>query len=98
MYSAIMNEFDSFDDFLHEAGFDPEKVRLQQRWTIEKIEKTLQKICEDERIIKYHTGIKDYDTEQWKVFRMMIYYFGSIKEGLKKFGYKIENKKLKELN
>lgn len=97
LYDAIIKHFDSFDDFLEQAGFNPEEVRLQQRWTLEKIKKELDKLYKNDVIINYHNKNKYYSKRQFKVFRMLIYYFDTIKKGLEHFDYVLENHYLKRL-
>lgn len=97
LYGAICKQFDSFDDFLEEAGFEPEKIRKHQKWTLEKIKKELDKIYDSEIEINYHNSNRNHSKKQYKIFRMLIYFFGSIKEGLKHFNYTAENKFLEKL-
>mgnify|MGYP006291228939 CR=1 FL=1 len=98
LYTAIMREFDSFDDFLIECGFEPEDIRIQQKWTLDKLKKELDRIYKQGIKIHYHNKLKNYSKKQYKVFRMLIYYFDSIEQGLKHFNYSLsEYRRLERL-
>lgn len=97
LYSAIMREFDSFDDFLLQAGFKPEKIRVQQRWTLDKIKNELDLLYNNEIEINYHNKSKNYDKTQHSVFRMLIYFFENIEDGLNSFNYTLSNHYLERI-
>jgi|SRR5690554_3241684 len=104
LYLAICREFDSFDDFLYEVYNDtgddrylPETVRKQQRWSLDKIKEELDRIYKQREIIKYHNKISGYNKKQYKIMRMLIYYFSSIERGLKNFNFIIRANHLERL-
>lgn len=86
LYFAILREFDSFDDFLVEAGFDPEDVRIHQRWAFDKIKSKLDYLYENEIPFNYTTNGKKNNLYRG-IVRALIYYFGNIEEGLNNFFY-----------
>lgn len=96
LYNAILREFDSFDDFLIEAGYNPLEVRIQQKWTLAKLKKELDFMYKNEIKIKYHNKIKHYSKKQYSVFRMLIYFFDSIEEGLNHFDYTLSDSRYLE--
>lgn len=87
LYNAILKEFNSFDHFLVKAGYDPAKIRIQQRWSRNKIKKELDRMYNEGHKFKYQENKQKNDIYR-NIVCSLIYYFDSLKDGLKEFGYK----------
>lgn len=86
LYLAILKEFDSFDDFLLEAGFDPTEIRKQQRWSFDKIKRKLDDMYSNDIPLKYKSKKKQNDIYR-NIIRPLVHYFGNIEKGLNNFNY-----------
>jgi hypothetical protein len=86
---AAIRHFDSYDDALRAAGFDPEQIKLFRQWTSQEVLDAIGKL-RDEKVDLSYANLNKHHI---KLCRAMCDHFGSHKKALQAAG--IEGEQLK---